>query len=244
MPSTRAIIFDLDDTLYRERRFVLSGFAAVARALEKQLGVPRDESFRLLARAMREGHRATALQRLCRTYRLREDIVPRLVDVIRAHRPRLRLPRETRAVLEALRADWRIAILTNGVPAVQARKVRALGLAPLVEHVVFACEYSAEGKPDRTVFMEALHRLGTPEAETVFVGDDPWCDIAGARRVGLPTIRIHRAGRDGAPVSPQNEADVVVRRLAEVPAAAARLLVQAQAKPADYAVGIRVAGAA
>ncbi len=244
MSSTKAIIFDLDETLYRERRFVLSGFAAVARSLEKQLGFPRDQSFRILVGAMREGQRATALQRLCRTYRLREDIVPRLVDVIRAHRPRLRMPRETRAVLEALRPDWRIAILTNGVPAVQARKVRALGLAPLVEHVVFACEHSETGKPDRTVFMEALHRLGTHEAETVFVGDDPWCDIAGARRVGLPTIRIHRGGPVIAPVAPASEADVVVRRLDEVPAAATRLVIQAQANPADYAVGIRVAGAA
>jgi hypothetical protein len=37
----------------------------------------------------------------------------------------------------ALRPTWRLGVLTNGVPAIQARKVAALGLGAVVE-VVFA----------------------------------------------------------------------------------------------------------
>lgn len=33
---TGAVLFDLDDTLYRERRFMLSGFAAVAEAVAER----------------------------------------------------------------------------------------------------------------------------------------------------------------------------------------------------------------
>ena len=39
-----AIIFDLDDTLYRERRWLLSGFAAVARHLEVAYRLDRRQS--------------------------------------------------------------------------------------------------------------------------------------------------------------------------------------------------------
>ncbi len=240
----RAIIFDLDETLYPERRFLLSGCVAVARHLEKQAGIPRADAYRTLALALRRGRRGQALQILCREHGLREDIIPRLVDIVRTHRPRLRLPAASADVLKALRPEWRIAVLTNGLPSVQARKVRALGLAPLVDHVVFAGEHSPQGKPDRAVFMEVLYRLGTDERQTVMVGDDPWCDIAGARRVGLHTIRIRRGLHRSAPVAPASEADVVVPSLADVPVAARRLVIQAASWAADYAAGSRVAGAA
>lgn len=231
----RSIVFDLDDTLYPERRFVLSGFAAVARHLEKQLGVPRRESFRALLGALRQGRRSWALQALCDELGVAEAMVPRLVSVIRTHRPHLRLPVASAALLAALRPKWQIAVLTNGLPAVQARKIRALGLAPLVDHVVFACEHSAHGKPDKAPFMETLHRLRAEAHETVLVGDDPWCDIAGARRVGLRTIRLEGRlrRRDVLPVA---EADVVVGSLREVAAAAERLVPQEKCAPADWTV--------
>ncbi len=232
MSSPRAIVFDLDNTLYPERRFVLSGFAAVSRHLERQMGVPRCRSFRVLGMALRRGHRGTALQALCAELGLPDEMIPRLVDVIRTHRPRLRLPADSARVLMALRREWRIAVLTNGLPPVQARKVRALGLAPLVDHVVFACEHSPKGKPDKAAFVETLHRLGTEGRETVFVGDDPFCDIAGARRAGLRTIRVGR-GPLSAAAAIENEADTVVRLMADVPAAANRLMAQELVLTAD-----------
>ncbi len=231
----RSIIFDLDDTLYSERRFVLSGFAAVARYLERQLGVPRGDSFRVLAGELRHGRRSRALQAVCTEFGLAEEIVPRLINVIRTHRPRLRLPAANARLLASLRPGWRIAVLTNGLPALQARKIRALGLAPLVDHVVFACEHSAHGKPDKAPFIETLHRLGAEPHETVLVGDDPWCDIAGARRVGLRTIRL-QARRRRKGVVAVAEADVVIGTLSEVARAADRLVPQEKCPRADWTV--------
>ena len=103
----RAVIFDMDDTLYPERRFALSGFAAVAEEFGEQAGIERREVFRLLATAIRRGRRRTALQLLCQRYGLPQTMVHEFVDVIRAHAPRLRLPRRTRQVLTALRPAWR-----------------------------------------------------------------------------------------------------------------------------------------
>ena len=50
MPSTRAIVFDLDDTLYPEQAFVFSGYEAVARVFARRLGMSADS----LVRRMRD----------------------------------------------------------------------------------------------------------------------------------------------------------------------------------------------
>ena len=91
----------------------------------------------------------------------------------------------------ALRSGWRIGVLTNGVPAIQHRKVTALGLRACVDTVVFASECGQKtGKPDPAAFRTVLARLGVPPERSVFVGDDLQADIAGARRVGLHTIHV------------------------------------------------------
>jgi putative hydrolase of the HAD superfamily len=222
----KALVLDLDDTLYPERRFLLSGFAAVAEQVEQLFGVPRAEAFKVLTRALRAGHRSTSLQALCATFDLDPVIVPELVEVIREHRPRLQLRRDCRRVLARMRrAGWRIGLLTNGLPRVQAKKVAALGLAPFLDRVVYACEHGdGRGKPDPAAFHAVLARLDTEADRAVFVGDDPWCDIAGARRAGLWTIRVPRGGFAHAEVSEESEADLVVSRLSEIPDAAEALV--------------------
>ncbi len=224
--ANKALIIDLDDTLYPERRFLLSGFAAVAEEVERLFEVPRGDAFRTLVRALRTGHRRMALQALCATFDLDPVIVPELVDVIRGHRPRLQLRRDARRLLMRMRrAGWRIGVLTNGLPRVQARKIAALGLAPLLDHVVYACEHGdGRGKPDAAAFHAVTARLGVEPERCVFAGDDPWCDVAGARRAGLWSIRVRRGRFAHADVSDACEADLVVSTLSEIPDAAEALV--------------------
>jgi putative hydrolase of the HAD superfamily len=220
----RALIFDLDDTLYPERQFVRSGFHAVATEVTRRFGVPRRGALATLFCALRQGNRGQALQELCRQHDLPATIVSELVETIRAHVPTLRLPPSTAAALAAARArGWRLGVLTNGLPAVQARKAEALGLGALVDTVVYAHDCGTRaGKPAPEPFQIALAQLETVPAACVFVGDDPWCDIAGARHVGLRTILLCRQEHHG-PLTPGCEPDVVVRGMDEVIAAVEQL---------------------
>jgi len=191
---TRALLFDLDDTLYPERQFIRSGFRAVAADVEARFGLRRRDALAVLLGALRRGSRHGALQDLCARYRLPLDLVPALVDVIRAHTPALRLPASSRdALIDARARGWRLGIVTNGFPALQARKALALDLPRLVDAVVYANEWgTGAGKPERAVFDVALAKLGARAPHAVFVGDDPRCDIFGARQAGLFTIRMLR----------------------------------------------------
>lgn len=193
MAETRAVLFDLDDTLYRERRFVLSGCAEVARVIEASHAIPAARTFAFRRSRFRRVGRDGLLQALCQEMDLPLREVPACVAHIRGHAPRLRLPRETIDTLRGLRADgFRLGILTNGLVSTQRRKVTALGVLPLVDAVTYGHAHAAEGKPDHACFAAALEQLQVPAAATVFLGDHPINDIGGARRAGMRTIWLDR----------------------------------------------------
>ncbi len=153
---TRAVIFDLDDTLHPRRRFVQSGFAAVAR----HLGQPK-RACRWIASTRRSGARISSsrgreFQVLCTEFGLQDVMIPSLVQVVRGHTPSLWFCGAPPRSLMRLRAHgWRLGIVTNGAPRAQARKVRALGLSRLVDHIVHA-ETVAPARRAATTFVEAL----------------------------------------------------------------------------------------
>jgi putative hydrolase of the HAD superfamily len=220
---TRAIVFDLDETLYPERRFALSGFAAVANTVQEQYGVPSRVAFGVLRRALASGRRAVAFQELATRFAWSDEVIETLTLAFRRHEPRLRLPRESATVLLELRRDWKIGVLTNGDPEIQARKVRALSLSSYVDSVVFAMNHGP-GKPALSAFREALDQLECRASRAVFVGDNPLCDIAGARAAGIKTIRVRRGIHSRIPLNADDEADRVVESLINVPALAGALL--------------------
>src|SRR5262249_41821728 len=124
MRDPRAIIFDLDDTLYPLEWFVQSGFVAAARWLEAEHGIDPETVVDLLRRARQTGERGREFQVLCGRFCLPVSTVPALVRVVREHEPRIHLPETTSAILGELHRTWRVGVLTNGLPDVQRRKVR------------------------------------------------------------------------------------------------------------------------
>jgi putative hydrolase of the HAD superfamily len=215
----KAVIFDLDDTLYPYIQYVHSGFAAVATYVDRHFRVPAKDAYATLRCASEVDARGSELQRLCDVYRLDRSIVPALLRQFNAHHPQLWLTHDAAAVLGNLRrTGWRLGLLTNGDPSIQKKKVEVLGLAALIDHVVYASEHAPGGKPAREPFIEVLCRLEVAPHDAVMVGDDPVNDVDGARAVGIRTIFLAGTGR-----AHEDAADAVVHALSDVPAAAAAL---------------------
>jgi putative hydrolase of the HAD superfamily len=191
LPERRAVLFDLDDTLYPYRRFRMSGFVAVADWLTDRYGADRRATLRILARAARGPARGQEVQVALAALQLPASLTSPLVSLVLEHEPRLRLPAPSLAVLRTLRRDgWRLGIVTNGAPAVQARKVAALGLDRHVNTIVYAAEWgSGRGKPDPEPFLEAAERLRVAPAHAVVVGDSDECDVAGATGAGMRAVK-------------------------------------------------------
>jgi putative hydrolase of the HAD superfamily len=215
------LIVDLDDTLYPREHFMSSGLAAVARHVATRCGVPREGAFQAMSCARTLGQRGREFQALCSAYELPPALVPELVRVFRDHRPSLSLAPGVVGTLQMLRQQgWRIVVLTNGLPSVQASKVAALDLARLVDHVLYAERY-AGGKPSLAAFQAAVARLGVPAEWCICVGDDPCADIEGARRAGLRAVQVMRPG-----VGISADADGLIERFEDLPAVAASLVEQ------------------
>lgn len=82
-----------------------------------------------------------------------------------------------------------IAIVTNGIAAVQRSRMKKSIIAPYVSHLVISEEVGA-AKPDPKMLAAAVEKAGVSKAETILLGDSESADIAAACRFGIPSIRI------------------------------------------------------
>src|SRR3954465_12267606 len=142
MTGKRAVIFDLDDTLYREHDYVRSGFAAVARRLAAEPAAPPEhELYDALVREWQRNGRGSVFDAVVADAGLAVD-VGELVAVYRKHEPQLVLYPDAGGALPRLEASDRlVAVLTDGMASVQRRKLRALGLDRRIPCVVVSDDF-------------------------------------------------------------------------------------------------------
>ncbi|MFF0754584.1 HAD family hydrolase [Streptomyces sp. NPDC004267] len=97
------------------------------------------------------------------------------------------------SVLEALgalrSAGWTMGVATNGASDIQRAKLRAAGIAPLVDGVAVSGDIEVR-KPDPRLFELAAQRCGVPLSGGWHIGDSPEADVHGARQAGLRSIWV------------------------------------------------------
>jgi putative hydrolase of the HAD superfamily len=105
------------------------------------------------------------------------------------------------------------AVVTNGAPGQQRRKIELSGLADRLPVVVVSGDVGAK-KPAAAPFEAALAALGVVADRAVMVGDSLEKDVAGAQSVGIRGVWINRSARarDGEVVP-----DAEIAGLAELP---------------------------
>lgn len=64
------------------------------------------------------------------------------------------------------------------------------------------------GKPGKRGYLEAMEKLGTTKHSTLFVGDQLFTDVYGARRTGIYSILVK-------PINPKEEIQIVLKRYLE-----------------------------
>ncbi|MGN6331994.1 MAG: HAD family hydrolase [Motilibacteraceae bacterium] len=99
---------------------------------------------------------------------------------------------EVPQVLEAAcAAGWTPVIVTNGTVEQQERKLSLTGLDQLVAGWVISEAVGAK-KPDERIFQLAAAASGASLSGAWMIGDSPHADIAGAHRLGLRSVWLHR----------------------------------------------------
>jgi len=233
----RAIVFDLDDTLYPERAFVDSGFRAVASWGERRLGLAGDAVYRELMSSFDEGVRGNTFDHFVARHGVGGDgLVQEMIEVYREHAPQIAPYPGAGEMLARLRGRFLLGLLTDGPGDMQRRKISALGLGETFDAVFLTDDLGRGGwKPSSRPFAAILALLAVPADQATYVGDNPAKDFLGARRIGMETIRIHHG--DGLysgvqPPSPEHAPFAEVNTLEELEALVTSWLATGPAVPA------------
>jgi len=197
----RAVLFDLDDTLYDQRAWLAGAWEAVAGAAAG-FGVPAPALAAALGEIAAEGSdRGRIIDRALERVGWAGVPVEPLVQAFRSHTPRC-LPcfPGVPAALAQLRARRPIGLVTDGDPGIQRPKLAALDLSDAFDVVVLSDELGRQyRKPHPAPFLAALAGLGVGPGEALFVGDRPDKDVAGAAAAGMSCIRVMTGEYAGVP---------------------------------------------
>ncbi|HET6189258.1 MAG TPA: HAD family hydrolase, partial [Trebonia sp.] len=102
-------------------------------------------------------------------------------------RRRLGLYPHVREVLDVLRERYPLAIVTDAQSLYAPAELHKVGLLGYFDPIVVSGDHGYR-KPDRRLFQLALDGMGVPAGHTLFVGNDMYRDIYGAREAGLKTV--------------------------------------------------------
>ncbi len=183
----QAIIFDLDDTLYGEKQYVRSGYAAVAKLLPEV-----ENAADKLWQAFLEKKPAID-EVLQREGLATEERKAACMRVYRGHAPVLSLYDGVKEMLLSLREKgYKLGIVTDGRVEGQRAKLQALGLYAFVDEVIVTdslggIEYR---KPNPTSFIRICERLGVEYERAVYIGDNKAKDFIAPAALGMRTIWV------------------------------------------------------
>jgi HAD superfamily hydrolase (TIGR01509 family) len=211
MPTIRAVLFDLDDTLF-DHAHAMSHALAALRADEPAFATWTTEYLEARHGEVLEVLHQEVLAGRLSIDEAREERFRRLLTMTESAalgRRRAvalaRLYRETykqgwRAVPGAIElltwlkeAGYGTAVVTNNLTIEQRAKLAGCGLAPGVDHLITS-EDVGVAKPDLVIFEDALTALGVTAPEAILVGDAWQADVVGGRAAGLRTVWLNRKG--------------------------------------------------
>jgi putative hydrolase of the HAD superfamily len=226
--SRLVLVFDLDDTLYPERDFALSGFQAAATWAAAELGIDgmADDMTRLLD----AGHLG-ALFKMALAGKMpghSPEQLAGLLEAYRSHQPdKLRLFEDAVWALSHFADKAKLGLITDGTHRVQASKVEALGIAPHFERIVFTDALGGRSfsKPHPMSYELVEAALASQGDRLVYVGDNPSKDFVVPNARGWTSVmidrpehrRIHAAAHVAAGGAPQH----TISSLSQLPSALA-----------------------
>ena len=118
-------------------------------------------------------------------------------------------------ILPYLAEKYALGIITNGLKAIQQKKVKTLRYTQYFDAITTSSEAGFD-KPHREVFQLALQRAKVKPKEAVMVGDSPYMDIFPANKIGMTTIWLRRGQKYYYPTEGRMKPTHTVTNLVEL----------------------------
>ena len=203
----KVVIFDLDDTLYKEIDYLKSAYREIAGLVYPALEADFKEKDAVYHWMMTNYHQGKNV-----FDELMHRGVPfdkqELLQIYREHKPTIGLSDGAVEILEALKKEGHmLGLITDGRSLTQRNKIEALGLDKYMESsLVLISEEIGFGKPSLKGYQYVMQRY--PESRYVYVGDNPKKDFYAPNQLGWSTICLNNDGRN---IHLQEEVEVAYR---------------------------------
>jgi FMN hydrolase / 5-amino-6-(5-phospho-D-ribitylamino)uracil phosphatase len=200
MSIIRAVLFDLDDTLWpivpvikRAEKLLYEWLKLNAPPVAERVTIEsmRERRQQLMATDpvyqldLRLLRRAVLLEAFAETG-LDVRLVDEAMDVFSTARNEVTPFEDVLPALERLRERVILGSVSNGVA-----DLRAIGMAHYFQASV-AAHHVGFAKPDAAIFHAACGALGVAPEEALYIGDDPFLDVEGAQKAGMRAAWINR----------------------------------------------------
>jgi putative hydrolase of the HAD superfamily len=212
LPQNRptAIFFDLDDTLFDHQYSDHAGLAAAFEHNGAFANLPTDELIPTTGGIMDglwpqvmagelslEDWPIVAFQQLFAHYDMASELAVCQTAAQHYRQGYLTTWRTIDGAIELLdqlRGEVMIGVITNHLTVEQRLKLDQLKLGPFIDFMVCVDDADA-AKPDAPMFELALQKANAQPENVVMVGDSWSHDVMGATALGMPAVWLNRGGR-------------------------------------------------
>ncbi|MBC9785842.1 HAD family hydrolase [Heliobacterium chlorum] len=221
MNKYKAVIFDLDDTLYPEFDYVKSGFNSVATLLSPRIDQNVAGINESLLKLFHDD-RADVFNRYLSLQGIEDKrVLAECIMTYRGHFPNISLSSDVRELLYWLKNNQLgLGILTDGRPDGQRNKIKALELDKIVDAVIVTDELGGVHyrKPNELAYRRICSQLEIQANEAIYVGDNPAKDFISANQLGMVTVMLkndHSLYKQEG-FLPEQQAQMIIKDLREL----------------------------
>ncbi len=191
----RAVIFDLDDTLISENKYIESGYQHIANLLSNRYNKDTMELYEMLMKLFKSSSK-NVFNRLLDNLEIdytKENIMA-LVNEYRNHTPDINYFDDVLPCLEHLKSKGiKIGVITDGYANAQRKKIEALKAENHFDKIIITDELGRDyWKPHPKPFEMMKEALNIDFNEIIYIGDNPMKDFYISNLYPIKTIRLLR----------------------------------------------------
>lgn len=185
--SETTVVFDLDDTIYSERDYQLSGYKSIIESCNLLYDVDITDTVYTAVNS-----NGDVLEEIVKQLGLSNNSKDSLIWLYRLHCPKISLSESTKQTLDIIKNNAKhVAIVTDGRELSQRQKLYSLGLS---DWSVFISESWDEIKPGEKRFNHIMKIM--PASNYVYIGDNIKKDFVTPNKLGWISVGLRDSGKN------------------------------------------------
>lgn len=189
----QAIVFDMDDTLYEEKEYVKSGFKQLDTWVINNF--QKTGFYEIATRLFNVEDRKFIFNKSLEYLNLpyNPEVINEMLTIYRTHEPDIEMPDDARWVINVLKCQVKLGLITDGFLISQQKKIKALKLKDSFHAIILSDKYGREHwKPSVIPYEAVSNELQCRHHECVYIGDNVNKDFITPNKLGWTTVQLER----------------------------------------------------